>query len=1161
MTFDAMLEQTLEILRRRGRVSYRALQLQFHMDDTLLAALKDEIIDVLQLAVDQEGKILVWTGGIPTIPAPAPPPAATPQSDATAPGSPVTHVSHPSPVPIISQPEAQSDRRGAPPRPAGAERRQLTVMFCDLVDSTALCGQLDPEDFRDVVRAYQDASTAVIQRFDGYIAQLLGDGLLVYFGYPYAHEDDAQRAVHAGLGLVQAMGALNVRLAQHRGVRLAVRIGIHTGLVVVGEMGSGNRQEQLALGEIPNVAARIQGLAAPDTVAISHATFRLVRGYVTYQDLGAHLLKGLVAPFQVYRILGESDAQSRLDVAGAIGFTPLVGRDAEVTLLLERWAHSQDGTGQVVLLRGEAGIGKSRLVEMLRERVASEGATRRVFRCSPDHQNSALYPVIDHLQRFLHWQRDEAPETKFATLERVLQTSRLPLEDIVPLFAALLSVPLPERYPPLTLTPQRQRQKTQEALVAWLLEEAERQPVLAVWEDLHWADPSTLELLSLMLDQVPTARILTWLTCRPEFPPPWATQSQVTQVILHRLGRPQVERMLTSLTDGKALPPKVVEQVVAKTDGVPLFVEELVKMILESGLVREGDDHYELTGPLPPLAIPSTLHDSLMARLDRLSTARELIQLGAVLGREFAYELLQAVASVDETTLQQGLARLVDAELVYQRGLPPRSRYIFKHALIQDTAYQSLLRSTRQQYHQRIAQVLAAQFPEIVETQPELVAHHYTEAGLSVQALGYWQRAGQQANARSAHVEAISHLTKGLEVLKALPDTPERAQQELVLQITLGLALIATKGQAAPEVGRTYSRARELCQQGEDVPQLFRVLRGLYSFCVVRAEAQTARKLSEELLALAQHIHDPTYFPAAHFGLGSAWFSLGEFVSAREHLEQGIALYDPQQHHAHTVRFGWDLSVFCQAYTSHVLWLLGYPDQALAMSYKAVALAQKLSHPLSLAVALDYTAMLHQFRREPHTVQERAEAAIALCTEQEFVYYLAWGTTMQGWAQVVQGQDEAGMAQIRRGLAALRATGAALRLPYYLALLAEACGQTGQAADGLTLLAEALVQAHQTEERWWETELHRLKGELLLSLSADNHAEAEGCFHQALDVARHQQTKSLELRAAMSLARLCQRQGKQVGARQLLAEIYGWFTEGFDTADLQEAKALLEELT
>jgi class 3 adenylate cyclase len=564
MDYESVLEQVLALLQREQRLSYRVLKRRLQLDDEMLEDLKEDLIYAKQLAVDEEGKVLVWRG------ASGMPPDQTPKV-----------------TPELPRPRAPE-----------AGRRQLTVMFCDLVDSTSLSGQLDPEDYREVVQAYQETGAAVIQRFGGYIAQYLGDGLLVYFGYPQAHEDDAQRAVHAGLGIVAAMAELNARLEQRKGVGLAVRIGIHTGLVVVGDIGGGSRQEQLALGETPNVAARIQGLAAPNTVAISAATFRLVQGYFTSQERGFHSLRGVMASVQVYRIVGESAAQSRLDVAGVTGFTPLVGRDPEVALLLERWAQSQDGRGQVVLLSGEAGIGKSRLVEVLRERVLSKGATRMAFRCSPYHQNSALYPVVDHLQRLLHWHRDEASEAKLDKLERVLRTSRLLLADVVPLFAVLLSLPHPDGYPPLHLSPQRQKQKTHEALVAWLLEEAERQPVLAVWEDLHWADPSTLDLLSLVLDQAPAARMLTLLTCRPEFHPPWATRSHPTQITLGRLARAQVEAMIHSLTGGKALPAEVVEQVVAKTDGVPLFVEELVKMILESGLVRGEDNHYLLTGPL-----------------------------------------------------------------------------------------------------------------------------------------------------------------------------------------------------------------------------------------------------------------------------------------------------------------------------------------------------------------------------------------------------------------------------------------------------------------------------------------------------------------------------------------------------------------------------------
>jgi predicted ATPase/class 3 adenylate cyclase len=1147
MTFEEILDQAIAMLQRRGRLTYGALKRQFQLDDAYLEDLKAEIIEGQRLAMDEDGRVLVWTGRADVPPLTTPPP---PQL------GPLPAISDVQPMQVLPPPAALQS--------ADAERRQLTVMFCDLVESTALATQLDPEDLREVVRAYQESAAAVIQNFDGHIAQYLGDGLLVYFGYPQAHEDDARRAVRTGLGIVEALGALNARLAQHKEIQLAVRIGIHTGLVVVGEMGSGSRQEQLALGETPNVSARLQGLAAPDTVVISPATFRLVRGYFTFQDLGAHPLKGLAAPLQAYRILGESAAQSRLDATGATGLTPLVGRDSEVALLLERWTQSQDGAGQVVLLRGEAGIGKSRLVEVLRERVRSAGATRIVFRCSPYHQHSALYPVIDHLQRFLQWQRDETPEAKFDTLERVLRTYRLPLEEVLPLFAALLSVPVPERYPPLNLTPQRQRQKTHEALVAWLLEEAERQPVLAVWEDLHWADPSTLEILSLLLDQVATARMLTLLTCRSEFRPPWATHAPVTQVTLNRLGRAQVEAMLPSLTGEKTLPTEVVEQVIAKTDGVPLFVEELVKMILESGLVREQAGRYVLTGPLPPLAIPSTLHDSLMARLDRLATTRELVQLGAVLGREFAYDLLQAVASMDETTLQQGLARLVEAELVYQRGLPPRSRYLFKHALIQDTAYQSLLKSTRQQYHQRIAQVLEAQFPDTVLLQPELVAHHYTEAGLSAQAVRYWQQAGQRAHERSAHVEAIGHLTKGLEVLTTLPDTLEHRQQELALQLTLGPALAATKGPAAPETGYAYNRARALCQQVGETPLLFPALGGLVVFYINRGENQTARELGEQMLSLAQRVHNPEGLANAHITLGNALFTLRAWDAARTHLEQGIAFYNAQQPRSQGFLTETHQGVFCPHVVfgfirlAQVLWELGYPDQAVQRSHEALTLARELAHPASVVTALYFAADIHMRRREGQRTYEQAEAALVLAREHGFAFRVAQAMLLRGCALVEQGQVDAGIAQICQGQAAYHATGA--RRESYLApaLLAEAYGRVGQIEEGLRMVAEALAKGDSSGAG--VVELYRVKGELLLRQRIPDAPEAETCFRQALDIARRQQAKSLELRAATSLSRLWQQQGKRAEARELLAPIYGWFTEGFDTKDLQEAKVLLEAL-
>ena len=680
MAFADILEQTIALLQHQGRISYGALKRRFGLDDAYLEDLKIELIEAQQLARDENGRILVWVGQSTPVPLPVPEPASQP-------------------VPTVPHGEPPHIERRTPE----AERRQLTVLFCDLVDSTVLAGQLDPEDLREVIRAYQAACATVIERLDGHIAQYLGDGLLVYFGYPQAHEDDAQRAVRAGLGMVAAVQALNAQFAARQGVRVAVRIGIHTGLVVVGDMGGGSRQEQLALGDTPNLAARLQGLAAPDTVVLSAATLRLVQGYFTYQDLGPQLLKGVAAPVHVYRMLGESGVQSRLEAVVPSRLTPLVGREEEVALLQQRWTQATEGQGQVVLLSGEAGIGKSRLVQVLKDHVTNEPHARIEWRGSSYHQQSALYPVIVHLHRLLQWREGETPEDKLRKLETTLAASGLVLPEVVPLLAALLSLPLPAHYPSLTLTPQRQRQKTLEALLTWLSAEARRQPVLVIVEDLHWIDPSTLELLSLLIDQGASARLCLVLTTRPEFRPPWAMVAHLTTLTLRRFAPAQVTRLATHVAGDKALPPTVLEEVVRKTDGVPLFVEELTKVVLESGLLQEREDRYELTGPLPPLAIPATLHDALMARLDRLAAAKLVAQLGAVIGRTFAYALVQAVAPLDAVTLQGALAQLVDAELIAQRGMPPQATYMFKHALIQDAAYQSLLRSTRQQYHQRIA--------------------------------------------------------------------------------------------------------------------------------------------------------------------------------------------------------------------------------------------------------------------------------------------------------------------------------------------------------------------------------------------------------------------------------------------------------------------------
>jgi class 3 adenylate cyclase/predicted ATPase len=1145
MDFYAVFDQVLALLRQRKRVSYRALKVQFHLDDEQLDALKEELLYTHQEDVDDDGRGLVWTGGASATPVPTPKPGPPAQ---------VTE--------RLEEPFAQRGLPPAAPHAPEAERRQLTVLFCDLVDSTALASRLDPEDWREVVRAYQDTCAKVIARYDGHIAQYLGDGLLVYFGYPLAHEDDAPRAVRTGLGIVEALAQLNGRLAQEHGVQLAVRLGIHTGLVV-GDVGGGTRQEQLALGETPNLAARLQGIATPNTLVISAATFQLLGGFFACQSLGTPLLKGVAQPIEVYQVLYESTARSRLEAAGRTRLTPLVGREQEVALLLERWAQVKEGLGQVVLLSGEAGIGKSRLVQVLTDQVASEPrAWLTPCQCSPYYQNTALYPMIDLLERVaLRFGREESPEQKLRKLEGFVVQYGLPLAEVVPLFAALLSLPLPADYAPLNLSLEQQKQKTLHALLTILRRIAAQQPVLFVMEDLHSVDPTTLEWLSLLVDQGPTARILALLTFRPDFRPPWTGRAHLTQVTLSRLPRHQAAELTGRVAQGKALPPEVVAQVVAKTDGVPLFVEELTKMVLESGLLQERAERYELTGPLPPLAIPTTLHDSLMARLDRLAAVKGLAQLGATLGREFSYELLQAVSPWDEDTLRRGLHQLVQAEFLYQQGLPPRATYTFKHALIQEAAYQSLLWSIRQQYHQRIAQVLAAQFPETAETHPELLAHHYTEAGFSAQALPYWQRAGQRALERSAHLEAVAHLTKGLQGLATLPDTPERAQQELALHITLGPALMNTKGFEAPEVLHTYARAHELCcQQVRDTQQLFPVLWGLWYLHLVRGQLQRAYEVGEELLGVARQRQDPVLCVEAHRALGISLFWRGEFGPAHTHMQHALARYDPQQMRDHVVRYGQEPGVACRFTGAVTLWLLGYPDQARQWSEAALTQAQGVGHAFTLQQTLAWSALLRLLRREAAVAQERAEAQRALCTEHGFAPYLAWGTIFRGSALAAQGGWAEGLAQLREGLVAYRVTA---RLPWllFLGLRAEACGQAGQVEEGLRALDEALEAMQTTEERLYEAEVYRLRGELLRQQSAAQQGEAEVRLQQALTVAHRQQAKSLELRAAMSLSRLWRRQGKRAEARELLAPILNWFTEGFDTADLQEAKALLEELS
>jgi len=925
--------------------------------------------------------------------------------------------------------------------------------------------------------------------------------------------------------------------------------------VVVGDLiGEGAAQEQGVVGETPNLAARLQTLAEPGQVVIAPSTRQLTGGLFEYRDLGRVVLKGLADPIQPWQVLAASAVQSRFEAQHETSLAPLVGREEELELLLRRWNQASQGEGRVVLLTGEPGFGKSRLIAALQERLQSQPYVRLRYFCSRQHTDSALYPIINQLERAARFERGDAPAQKLLKLQTLLALPKQAAE--VALLADLLSVPGDGQDGLFEMGPQKRKEKTFDALLAQL-RRLDQQPVLMIYEDVQWIDPTTLELLALIVERASHMRLLLLISARPEFTPPWPGYAHLTTVSLTRLSRREGTTLITGVAQGRALPDEVTNQILVRTDGVPLFIEELTKAVLESGLLRKREHDYVLDGPLAPVAIPATLQDSLMARLDRLSSVRQVAQVGAALGRQFSHELLHAAAGIPERQLSDALEQLVRAELLFRRGAPPNAQYTFKHALVQDVAYASLLRANRQQLHARIARAYETRFPEVVRAQPELVAHHFTEARLSDAAIEYWQRAGDLAMARSGHAEAIHHFSVALDLLTKLGEKPDRAAKELELCVKLGPALMTVKGTVSPEVHAIYRRAVAL-EAGEDSSAKFKALWGLYYYSLTSGRLSEAAAHADELLGLAQRLGADDLVLEGHHAKWSTSLWCGELAAADEHSQEGISRYDCTRHHTLAFTFsGHDPGVCAHSIRAVNMAVLGFPQKAMKLGAEAVTLARSLSHPYSLALAMWLCAIVLQVGRQRRSCRDLATQLLELSQEHDFPMMRGGGMFFSGWATADGGELEQGITLMERGLALFSAT-RRLNRPYMLAVLASAKADLGKPDEGLELLEEALASTEVSGERWWQAELHRLRGRLLVARG--QHDEREACFRRAIEVSSGQRARVLELRAATSLARLWSDRGRNAEARDLLAPIYGWFTEGFETLDLKEARMLLDEL-
>jgi class 3 adenylate cyclase/predicted ATPase len=1051
------------------------------------------------------------------------------------------------------------DQRAAETKPQdAADRRQITVMFCDLVDSTALTALFDPEDMGDLIRDFQGAVAGAVARFDGHVAKWLGDGASIYFGYPRAHEDDAERATRASLALIEALGELR----RERGVELAVRIGISTGLVVVGELiGEGDARERGVVGDTPNLASRLQALAEPDTIVVSESTRRLLGRAFELKALGLQELKGFKDPVPAWTILGEIENVSRFEASRSENLTGFVGREHEVAVMIDRWHKAAAGEGHVVLLSGEAGIGKSRILATLREHIDHERHFVLRYQCSPHHINDAFYPVIGQIWRGADFVGGEPAAERLKKLEIMIGRTGLDTRQVVPFLATLLAIPIAGHYPPLEMAPSEVKERTIEAMIALVIALAQRMPLLMVVEDVHWIDPTSHELFSRLIERVQPLPALVVATFRPEFAAPWVGRAHVTALLLNRFGRSQAVAMINQIVSGKTLPAEVLNQIVAKTDGVPLFVEELTKSVLESGLLREENGAYVLAATLTPLAIPSTLHDSLTARLDRLSPIKEIAQIGAAIGREFSHTLLEAVSPIKGYALRHALDQLIEAELIYQRGPAPTVSYTFKHALVQDAAYISLLRGRRQRIHADIAQALE-QRAAGEEAAPAIIAHHFTEAGLAEPAAACWLAAAEQALSQSAATEAERHASAGLALIPRIADGPERDTLELALLVARGNALVPLKTLSAPETFEAFTAAKQVLDRstGTDLQRVC-ILYGLCTGYTLRARMPQAFDLAHQIIEIAERQDEPTYYVVGYRLLGTLQFYAGQNRAALASLQKGGAYRDPGRQRPVSYRFGWDPSLAILCYEVLVRLSLGLLDSAAKISTQTRAEFRDHAHPPTIATSIFCGGTWPKAVLNDLEGLERDSAElVAYCAEKKIEQIRLLAGLHHAYARAVREPIESNIAFIRDAIEAVRRSGSNAGNSILISNLAEALMMGGDLTGAEAALADGFAFVEQSGEGYWLADLHRLSGHVALKRREPDRLRAETCFTRAIEVARSQEARLLELRAATDLVLLWREIRSDCDPRGLLEPILAGIEGGETSRDVRNARALLAEL-